>query len=138
MKATAVSIDLAPKKAHPEDAGFDLLAPKSFMIRAGQTVDVPLGIAVQIPEGYFGLICNKSGLSFRECIRTETGIIDSGYTGMVHVLLTNFGYRDKHFNAGDKISQMVVCKIHPDNEIELVDKLSETERGTNGFGSTGK
>ena len=129
---------LTPKKAHPEDAGFDLLAPKDFRIYGGETLSINTRVHVQIPMGYCGIICNKSGLAFKSSIRSEVGIIDSGYTGSINVLLTNFGHKDKSFAKGDKISQLVIVPIHPDNKMELVDYMPDTQRGENGFGSTGK
>lgn len=138
MKVMIENRGYVPEKAHPEDAAFDIRTPVSFVLHGGQTKDINTSVCVQIPEGYFGLICNKSGLAFRECIRTEMGVVDSGYTGPVHVLLTNFGSADKHFEAGDKISQLAVVKIHPDIKMELVDELPRTDRGSAGFGSTGK
>lgn len=138
MKVMIENKGYIPQKAHPDDAGFDLRTPVPFILRGRQTVDVNTSVCVRIPEGYFGLICNKSGLAFRDGIRTETGIVDSGYTGPIHVLLTNFGNEDKHFDAGDKVSQLVVVQIHPDNKMELVDEMPSTERGENGFGSSGR
>lgn len=130
--------ELVPRKAHPDDAGFDILTPYAFRIYGGQTISINTTVHVQIPSGYVGLICNKSGLAFKSSIRSETGVIDSGYTGPINVLLTNFGHKDKSFAKGDKISQLVIVPIHPDNKMELVYFMPDTQRGEGGFGSTGR
>lgn len=135
---TGEKIDLTPRKAHPEDAGFDLFAPEAFKLEGGQFANIDTGVKVQIPEGYAGLIMNKSGLNFRANVESVTGVIDAGYTGTINVKLKNLGGKDKEFAAGDKISQLLVVKLHQDNKMEVVDELPNTARGNGGFGSTGR
>ena len=134
---TREKVDLTPRKAHKEDAGFDLFTPSSFKIEGGQIAQVDTGVRVQIPDGYVGLILNKSGLNFRANVESSTGVIDAGYTGTICVKLKNLGGETKKFNAGDKISQLVIVQLHPDNKMEVVDELPGTARGNGGFGSTG-
>lgn len=131
-----------PIRAHEDDAGLDLRAPYPFAI-GGCTplggpgkVTIDTGVHVEIPKGYVGLLTSKSGLNVNENI-VGTGTIDSGYTGSIRVKLYNLGPEPYHFEAGDKIIQLVVTKIEtPD--IEVVTEFEETERGANGFGSTGR
>lgn len=138
MKVQLEQNAICPRKAHPDDAGFDIFTPRDFRIYGGETLSINTGVHVQIPEGHYGQLCNKSGLAFKSSIRSETGIIDSGYTGSISVLLTNFGHKDRSFARGDKISQLVIVPIHKDNKMEIVKELPNTERGEKGFGSTGR
>lgn len=129
-----------PKRAYELDAGYDLRTPVDFILPPAtdmgdgwKTIDT--GVHMEIPPGYAGFIKSKSGLNVRECI-TSDGLIDSGYVGSIHVKLYNHGSTWRHFKRGDKISQIVIVPIITP-ELELVDELPETERGSNGFGSTG-
>lgn len=138
MKVKVEKGAYAPKKAHPTDAGFDIYTPKDFTLHGGGVAIIDTGVSVQIPAGYCGLICNKSGLAFKDNIETVLGVVDSGYTGNIKVKLVNHGSFHKFFAEGDKISQLVIVAIHPDSKMEVVDDLPQTERGTGGFGSTGR
>ena len=93
---------------------------------------------MQIPEGYFGAFFARSGLSAKEGLRPAncTGVIDSDYRGEVRVALINMGSEDFAVNNGDRIAQMVIAPVEQ-AEIEPADALSDTGRGTGGFGSTG-
>ena len=95
------------------------------------------GVHIEIPRGYYGKIESKSGLNVNDSIVSCGGVIDEGYTGSIRVKLYNFGKADKHFSVGDKIAQIII-QPYSTPELELADELSETERGDNGFGSTGK
>ena len=95
------------------------------------------GVHVELPPGTCGLLVSKSGLNVRHDI-TSTGLIDENYTGEIVVKLFNHGFEDYQVHAGDKVSQMVVIPIWHDPVIEIVDELPETERGSNGFGSSGR
>lgn len=141
-----------PTRAHEFDAGLDLYTPKTVsihgskytapiynhgygMVGIGQRV-IDTGVHVEIPAGYVGLIKSKSGLMVNAGLLTD-GTIDSGYTGSIKVKLFNTSPRDYMFKAGDKIAQLVIVPcLLPD--LELVDKLEETDRGDGGFGSTGR
>lgn len=128
---------IMPTRAHETDAGLDLYTPGHIYLSAmNSSMIVDTGVHVEIPHGYFGLITSKSGLFFKDGIFT-TGTIDEGYTGSIKVKLNNFGFDLKQFSRGEKIAQMVIIPcLTP--EIEVVDELAKTERGENGFGSTGK
>lgn len=124
------------ERAHALDAGYDLRTPKDFVVRAKSSATIDTGVHVQIPNGFVGFLKSKSGLNVR-CDLTGTGVIDAGYTGSIKVKLYNHGDKDRFFNRGDKIIQLVILPIiTPD--LKQVEKLDETERGNNGFGSTGR
>jgi len=126
-----------PTRAHKSDAGLDLYTPIDFTLGSNCEIIIDTGVHVEIPDGYVGMIKSKSGLNVKASIRSE-GVIDSGYTGSIVVKL----YRDGSsgtflkFNKGDKISQLVILPIATPEPV-LVDCFKETERGSNGFGSTG-
>ena len=125
----------APESAHTADAGYDLRTPKGFRIESGGAQTIDTGVHIQIPEGYVGFLKSKSGLNVKFGLTGE-GVIDSGYTGSIRVKLYNHSDSIKLFGKGDKIIQLVLLPIIKP-EIEIVDSLEETERGDNGFGSTG-
>ena len=126
-----------PESAHTADAGYDLRTPTDCYIPAGGFGIIDTGVHMAIPEGYVGFLKSKSGLNVRDHLTGE-GVIDSGYTGSIVVKLYHNGtYGDKWLRRGDKVIQIVLLPIiKPD--IELVDSLEDTERGDNGFGSTGR
>ena len=125
-----------PLKAHESDAGYDIMTPVDFDLRKKAEIDT--GVHIMIPNGYVGMLKAKSGLNVNFDIVGE-GVIDAGYTGSIKVKLYDLDYcsMPHHFDRGDKIIQIVIIPV-PDTETELVDELEETERGDNGFGSTGK
>ena len=137
---------ILPTRAHETDAGLDLYTPVDVAVERckwtpseGLTVGsatIDTGVHIEIPKGYVGFIKSKSGLNVKHGL-TADGVIDSGYTGSVVVKLFNHTSVTHHFNAGDKIAQLVLLPIiTPD--LEVVDELEDTERGDGGFGSTGR
>ena len=125
-----------PERAHENDAGYDLRSPVTGRLYAGEAVVIDTGVHVEIPPGYVGMLKSKSGLNVVHDIVGE-GVIDSGYTGSIRVKLYNHGAESYMIEEGDKISQLVILPIITP-ELELVAHLDETERGDNGFGSTGR
>ena len=125
-----------PTRAHPEDAGLDLYAREKHLIKCGDSMCFDTGVHVEIPVGYVGMIKSKSGLNVKFGITSE-GVIDAGYTGSIVVKLYNNGDHWVEIEKGQKISQLVILPIITP-ELELVDILEDTERGSGGFGSTGK
>lgn len=97
---------------------------------------IDTGVHVQLPHGTAGLIVSKSGLNVKHNI-TSTGLIDVGYTGTIAVKLYNHGYDAYRVKAGDKISQLVILRMMPVS-LQIADELEDAERGSNGFGSTGR
>ena len=125
-----------PEKAHEADAGFDLRTPSKVIIPAKSSRIIPTGVHVEIPRGYVGFLKSKSGLNVKDGILSE-GVIDSGYTGSIVAKLYNHSNKEKVFEKGDKITRLVILPI-PDVEMVEVDSLEDTERGSNGFGSSGR
>ena len=125
-----------PLRGHPDDAGLDLRSPIDGEIRKGKSVLIDTGVHVEIPEGYVGFIKSKSGLMVNYGLLAD-GTIDCGYTGSIRVTLFNTTHKDFLIKEGDKIAQLVIqpCSLP---RLEVVDELEETERGSNGFGSTGR
>ena len=128
---------IMPTYAHDDDAGMDLYTPADADVFPGGCVTIDTGVHVQIPHGMFGKLESKSGLNVRNHIVSCGGVIDSGYNGSIKVQLYNLGRFPHHFRAGDKIVQMIV-QPYKHESFELVDELEDTERGDNGFGSTGR
>ena len=127
-----------PKRAHDLDAGLDLMSPIDTYVPAGGSVVIDTGVHVEIPEGYVGFLKSKSGLNVKHGI-TSDGVVDAGYQGSIHVKLYNHSLGGGYMiEKRDKISQLVILPVLLE-ELEQVDHFdTETERGTGGFGSTGR
>ena len=119
-------------------AGADCYArlKKPVIVKAGKPETIPLGFVVEIPEGYEMQIRPRSGLARKNGVKTVLGTIDSDYRGEVGAIMFNDTEEDFEIKNGDRIAQAVICPVIK-AEWHLTDKLSETERGENGFGSTG-
>lgn len=126
-----------PVRAHSMDAGLDIFSPVNCTIRAKGSVCVDSGVHMAIPRGYVGFLKSKSGLNVRHGITSE-GVVDAGYTGSIVVKLHNLSDETYYVKKGDKITQLVLLPLAPMFDLELVDELPETERGNNGFGSSGR
>lgn len=125
-----------PVRAHNSDSGLDLYSSISVEILAGTRMKVATGIAMKIPEGYAGLIWDKSGLSFEWGLKVIGGVIDSGYRGEIIVSILNTSSDTYVVKKGQKIAQILIQKVEIPKLIEVLE-LSDTERGSKGFGSTG-
>lgn len=148
-----------PERAHETDAGLDLRSMEDKVVPAGSSAVFDTGVHVELPEVSYpdyatvdgfdseiifipqhfytvGFLKSKSGLNVNHNITGE-GVIDSGYTGSIKVKLYNHGTEDYHVKRGDKISQLVILPILTPS-LEIVSELKETERGENGFGSSGR
>ena len=125
-----------PTKAHDIDAGFDLYSPVDAVVPSRGSATIDTGVHMQIPVGMTGFLKSKSGLNVKSSIVSE-GVIDSGYTGSIVVKLYNHSDNEYIISKGNKITQIVLLPI-PTVVLEQVDNLEDTERGTNGFGSSGK
>lgn len=124
-----------PMMAHPDDGGWDLYAPEDVCIMPGEVITIKTGVHVQLPRATAGIIKNRSSM-FRRGIITD-GLIDRGYTGEIGVTLINVGQYDCRIHKGDRIAQLVIVGVMR-SSWELVDELDASERGDNGFGSSGK
>jgi dUTP pyrophosphatase len=137
------SFAMIPFKAHESDAGFDLFAcpeevglGQEVVIQSGSRFLISTGIRVAVPSGYYGRVAARSGLSVKG-VDVGAGVVDSGYRGVLKVLLINNTGHNLLVKHGDKIAQLVLEKISPISKAELVESLDETDRGDGGFGSTG-
>lgn len=126
-----------PSYAHNGDAAFDLFSTETITFRSGDVHSVPAGIKLEIPDGYAGLIWDKSGLAIKHGLKVLGGVVDSGYRGEVMVGMTNLTDTEYSLKKGEKVAQMIIQKVERVS-IEEVEELSETKRGEGGFGSTGK
>ncbi|EKE11903.1 MAG: hypothetical protein ACD_15C00003G0015 [uncultured bacterium] len=125
-----------PKYTIDGDAGMELYSVDDMIILPGQILACATGIIVAIPDGYAGLIWDKSGIALNGGIKTMGGVIDSNYRGEVRVILKNLSEKEYIIGRGNKIAQMIIQKVEAPI-LEEVDELSKTERGGGGFGSTG-
>ena len=126
--------------AHDGDAGFDLFAREQVTLAPGERKIIPTGIALEIPDGYVGLIWDKSGLSMKFGLKNLGGVVDASFRGEVNVGLVNLSDKTHTFEKNDKTAQMLIQKIERAT-IELVEDeaaLTKTTRGKGNFGSTGK
>lgn len=136
MKIKLDSGAFVPVRAHGTDAGADLRSPVDALVppRGSRVIDTR--VHIQLPHGYVGMLKSKSGLNVKHGITSEL-VIDEGYTGPIKVKLYN--HSDEHYviERGDKITQLVIvpCEYV---DFEVVDKLDDSERGGDGYGSTGK
>lgn len=128
---------IIPKYASSQAAGFDFHALESYIIRSGEHALIKTGLAMEIEVGYEIQVRSRSGLALKHklMVLNSPGTIDSDYRGEIMIIIANFG-KDFEIKKGDRIAQGVVNRL-PQVEIEEVKKLSQTQRGANGFGSTG-
>ena len=125
-----------PERAHEWDAGLDLRAMENKLVPARGSAIFDTGVHVELAPFTAGFLKSKSGLNVKHNL-TSDGVVDVGYTGSICVKLYNHGDTDYMVHRGDKISQLVIVDIRIPY-LKVVDKLDETERGNNGFGSTGR
>ena len=126
-----------PIRAHAGDAGLDLYTPRDVYIESKGSAIIDTGVHIELPPYTVGEIKSKSGLNFKHGLTVPTGTVDYGYTGSIQVKIYNHSNQPYTFKRGDKIAQLVICPILLP-ELEVVDKLDDTDRGDNGFGSTGR
>ena len=132
------SVEL-PEPAHPGDAGLDLRAAADVEVAPGARAMVPTGLAVAIPEGHAGLVLPRSGLASRHglTLANAPGLIDSGYRGPLVCAVVNLDRSSAVLiRRGDRIAQLVIVAL-PQVRPIVVEQLPPSERGVDGFGSTG-
>jgi dUTP pyrophosphatase len=146
---------ILPTRSRVGDAGYDLFACESAIIPPLERRVIPIGIAIEIPEGYYGRIAPRSGLAVKKGIDVLAGVVDSGYRDEIGVVLINlnqiieskspsatayknlFGSSNSFsISKGDRIAQLIIEKYY-DIEWEEKNELNISDRGQNGFGSTG-
>ena len=129
-----------PEYATDGSLGMDLSAAieSPVMLKAGERRHIPLGFAIQIPDGWGAFVFPRSGLSFKKGITmcNSVGVIDTDYTGEVKVSAINLSDKDYTINPGDRIAQLVFLPVEK-AKLVPVENLDDTDRGAGGFGSTG-
>ena len=129
-----------PTRAHDGDAGYDLHASEAATIGPARRASVGTGIAIELPDGYAGLVLPRSGLAAKHGITLPNapGLIDAGYRGELRVLLLNTDLEEPfEVEPGDRIAQLVVARVEAPELVES-EALEESPRGGGGFGSTGR
>ncbi len=131
--------DLIPAKAHADDAAFDLRSRTDISVPVNRSTLIPTGVFIELPVNYEAQIRPRSGLALKHNITltNSPGTIDAGYRGEIGVIMFNHGPETFEIKRGDRIAQMVIAEL-PEVELELAPELTKTDRGTGGFGSTGK
>ena len=126
-----------PIKANKSDAGFDLYADEDNWVFAKNRKTIKTGVSLEMPDNLAGLIWPRSGLSVKQGIDVLAGVIDAGYRGEIMVCLYNTSDEDVEIKRGDRIGQMIFQEV-PVISLQLREQLGSSQRGSNGFGSTGK
>ena len=139
----------APIRCHKTDAGLDIRSPIDVIVPPSRicynalgnfvetgSVTIDTGVHIELPHGRVGLLKSKSGLNVKHGITSE-GVIDEGYTGSIKVKLYNHTENEYLVKRGDKMTQLLVMPCDY-VECELADELGDTDRGNNGFGSSGR
>ena len=132
---------ITPTKAHTTDAGFDLYADEDVILKYGETTAILTNIAIELPEGYVADVRPRSGLTLNTGLRVHYGTVDSGYRNGIGIICENGDHgalcnRTVRIKKGQKIAQLVILPI-PEITLQEVEELSDSDRGVNGFGSTG-
>ncbi len=125
-----------PKYAKQGDAAFDLRSSEDKILKSGDKHIVKTGIRLAIPEGYVGLVWDRSGVAAKHGVHCMAGVIDSGYRGEVGVVMKNLSNEDFTIEKNMRIAQMLIQPVAA-AKITEVEELEETERNSGGFGSTG-
>ena len=125
-----------PNFALKGDGGFDCYSREDIELKPNQRMNIPLGIKIQLPEDHVALVLAKSGLSSKTGLDAITGLIDNGYRGEVNMISHNISDETITIHRGQKVCQIMVLKL-PKTFIEYGMVEENTERGENGFGSTG-
>ncbi|MDO4378516.1 MAG: dUTP diphosphatase [Erysipelotrichia bacterium] len=130
---------IIPFRGSKYAAGYDLYSCDELNIASKQTVAVSTGIAIEIPQGYFGAVFARSGLASKEGLRPANcvGVIDCDYRGELKVMLHNDSAEERQIFKGERIAQLVILPYF-DIEFMESEQLDSTERGEGGFGSSGK
>lgn len=130
-----------PIKGRPEDAGADLFSQIETVIHPGETKLIPTGTRIHLPKTAVGFVCSRSGLALKNSVHVlnAPGIVDSGYTGDVGVILYNAHPQNRiRIVKGDRIAQLVIQRVPRFSFKRLKGKVKKSERGDQGFGSSGK
>jgi len=124
-----------PETAYQGDAGLDLFAVEGVEIKSGERVKVPTGIALEIPDGFVGMIWDRTGVSFEKGLKILGGVVDSSYRGEVFAIMANISKETVAVMRGDKIAQIII-QPYVKAKVEVADQLAESERGDKMLGSS--
>ncbi len=125
-----------PEYEHEGDAGMDVFSVEAVVLEPGARHAISTGIAIAVPDGYVGLVWDKSGRALKEGLSTMAGVIDSGYRGEVQIVVLNTSTEPIQIEAHQKVAQILIQSVLSGMVTEVVE-LDDTTRGEGGFGSTG-
>jgi len=126
-----------PTYAHPGDAGLDLYSCENIVIEPSARHAVSLGFAMEFPHGFVARILDRSGMALKNGMHCLAGVVDAGYRGECKAVLINLSNEPYSIEKGDRVAQMLIQPVEI-CDIEIVEKLSNSERGEGGFGGSGK
>ena len=137
MKLKLLKQDIKlPTKSHLPDVGLDIFMPDDVVIKPFETITFGLGLAIQIPEGFAGMLVPRSSISELGLI-IQTSVIDPDYTGEIHGIITNCSKNTVSLTKNQRVLSLVIYSVL-NARIEITLELDKTERNCNGLGSTGK
>lgn len=136
LKIQAEDDNLIPVYGNSDDAGLDVFAKEEVAIPAGATGKVATGVRGVIPKGYVGLVWDRSSVSSKRSLKVLAGVIDAGYRGEWFIVLHNLSGKEQVIEQYTKIAQVLIQPV-AHVTIQSVDSLEQSERGEDGFGSTG-
>lgn len=125
-----------PKKSHLPDCGLDCFMPESFELKPLETKTIGLGIGIQVPEGFAGMLVPRSSIAEKGLI-IQTSIIDPDYTGEIHLIITNCSNNVVKIEERQRVCSLVVYNVL-NVRLDIVNEFENTERGSHGLGSSGK
>lgn len=125
-----------PKKSHLPDSGLDCFMPESFELKPLETKTIGLGIGIQVPEGFAGMLVPRSSIAEKGLL-IQTSIIDPDYTGEIHLIITNCSNNNVVIEKNQRVCSLVVYNVL-NVRLDIVYDFEQTDRGNNGLGSTGK
>lgn len=125
-----------PTRGSPKAAGYDLYSSEALIVLPGRRGVVSSGISIKLPDGVYGRVAPRSGLTVKHGINVGAGVVDPDYTGELKIVLFNHGTNPYVIKPGYRIAQLILEKFSIP-EIEVVSDIDSTQRGSGGFGSTG-
>lgn len=125
-----------PKKSHLPDCGLDCFMPESFELQPLETKTIGLGIGIQVPEGFAGMLVPRSSIAEKGLL-IQTSIIDPDYTGEIHLIITNCSNNVVKIDENQRVCSLVIYNVL-NVRLDVVYDFENTERGNNGLGSSGK
>ena len=125
-----------PKRSHLPDCGLDCFMPEGFELKPSETKTIGLGIGIQVPEGFAGMLVPRSSIAEKGLI-IQTSIIDPDYTGEIHLIITNCSNNVVNIEEKQRVCSLVIYNVL-NVRLDVVNEFENTERGNQGLGSTGK